>query len=141
MKTISNITKTFVKTTLVMMVLTFMITSCGSDDDGNEDSSDDDFVTLPSASASTYTGTLTYTGSTGTIVVPEGATATISGQSSNYSISFSDGVPTIGSLQFVLLNGVYVTTGSSNIVIRIEDDELTVQAQNNGDNWVFDGDR
>jgi len=97
--------------------------------------------TIPSSDLTGYVGTLNYAGNGETIVVPSGAEANISGSIGDYTISFSDGVPSITGLDFVLANGVFVTQGSNNSAVIIEDGELTLTVQIGGENWVFDGEQ
>jgi len=112
--------------------------------DGFNDGSGDEMlasVTIPSSDLTGYVGTLNYVGNGETIVVPNGAEADISGSIGDYTISFSDGAPSITGLDFVLANGVFVTQGSNNSAIIIEDGELTLNVQIGGENWVFDGEQ
>jgi hypothetical protein len=140
MKTITNISKTLLRASLILS-LVFAV-SCSSDDDNSDvEEIVEGSASLPAATLTTYTGDLSYSGTEGVIVVEETATATISGQAANYTISFSDGAPSINNVQFSFVNGRYITVGSSTIVITIDDEELEVQAQQNGNNWSFDGDR
>jgi len=44
-------------------------------------------------------------------------------------------------LTFESTNGTFVAVGGSNVVVVIDDENLTLTIQNGGDNWVFDGDR
>ena len=140
MKTISNKTKTLFKTSFLMLALIIGFTSCGSDDDGDDGGSDNTTsATIPSDDLTGYVGTVTYTGPDGTIAIPSVAEADISGSAGNYTISFSNGVPPITGLNFILENGVFITQGSSNSVVVIDNGELTVSVQSGGENWVFDG--
>lgn len=141
MKTLSNKSMNLFRVSFFAIALIFGLVSCSSDDDNDGDGDETEIVTIPAAQATTYIGTLTYTGSEGQIVNPTDGTATISGSSSNYTISFSDGVPSISGLTFTSTNQTFVATGSSNVVIVIDDSSLTLNVQNGGDNWVFDGDR
>ena len=141
MKTITNKTKTFFKTSILILALIVGFTSCGSDDDGDDGGSNDTEATIPSDELRGYVGTLTYTGTEGTIAVPSGAEADISGSPGDYTISFSDGVPSITGLNFELESGVFITQGSSNTVVVIDDGELTIQVQIGGENWVFTGEQ
>lgn len=143
MKTLSNKTQTFFKISFLAIALIFGLASCSSDDDGDDNGGGDDvtIVTIPAAQVTTYTGTLNYSGTQGTITNPLDGTATISGTSSNYTISFSDGAPSVSGLTFESTNGTFVAVGGSNVVVVIDDENLTLTIQNGGDNWVFDGDR
>lgn len=137
MKTITTISKTILRASLVLILI--FTASCSKDDDNSNDT--EAFVALPANSLTTYTGDLNYSGTAGTIVVLDSATATITGQGTTYTINFSDGAPSINNVRFSLVNGTYITAGTSNIVITIADEALSIQAQQNGNNWVFDGDR
>jgi len=124
------------KVALVVSVL--FISSCSSDDDNPVE---DQFVTLPAAVVTTYDGELTYTPASGMgLVVNEPGTATISGSGSTYTISFSNGVPSITGLRFIGSgNGSYATVSTNGSVagIDIENDELTVGATVGSDVWAF----
>ena len=142
MKTLSNKTQTFFKISFLAVALIFGLASCSSDDDGDDDGGGDTtIVTIPAEQVTTYTGTLSYAGTQGSITNPLDGTATISGTSSNYTITFSDGAPSVSGLTFETTNGTFVAIGSSNVVVVIDDDNLTLNIQSGGDNWVFDGDR
>ncbi|WP_299251386.1 hypothetical protein [uncultured Aquimarina sp.] len=136
MKTRNNFLKNLSKVVLVLSVL--FITSCGSDDDGVVA---DAFVTLPTDLLTTYNGELTYTPGDGMgIVAGVDGTATISGSGSTYTISFSDGVPSLTGLRFIGNgNGSYasVATDGSSAGISIESDELRIGARVGSDSWGF----
>ncbi len=140
MKTITDISKTLLRASLILCLV--FATSCSSDDDNSDI---EEVLALPSQLLTTYTGDLQYAGpeaESGAIVVLEVATATISGEPGSYTVSFSDGVPSINNIGFSLLNdGRFVSVGSSTIVIDIDEEDLSIQAQQNGNNWVFEGDR
>ncbi|WP_159092349.1 hypothetical protein [Aquimarina sp. Aq107] len=136
MKTQNNFLKNLSKVVLVLSVL--FISSCGSDDDGTPA---EEFVTLPASLVTTFDGELTYTPANGMgIVAGVDGTATISGSGSTYTISFSDGVPSITGLRFIGSgNGTYATVGTDGSAagIDIENEELTIGAQVGGNSWAF----
>lgn len=141
MKSKNNVLKNLSKVAIVLSV--FLITSCGSDDDSGDDVVTDLFATLPAETVTTYTGSLAYTPSNGmgVIVVTDG-TATISQSGGSYTISFSDGVPSITGLRFLGNEGAYasVSADGSSLGITIDDDELAVGATIGGNAWSFSGD-
>ncbi len=131
MKKTNLILNTIVKSVLIFSIIVSAF-SCSSDDDNNN-SDDDDLpasgVTLPADRLTTYTGVLAYEPSSGEDIVNLTGTAKITGSSSNYTISFSDNVPSISGITFSLINGqyVYVNPKDSDEGITIdEDNELTV---------------
>ncbi|MFD2561818.1 hypothetical protein [Aquimarina rubra] len=136
MKTKNNLLKNLSKVVLVLSVL--MIVSCGDNDD---DGAVAQFATLPAETVITYNGELSYTSADGmNIVAGVDGTATISGSGTVYSISFSNGVPSITGLRFIGSgNGSYATvsTDGSAAGIEIENGNLTVGAQVNGNSWGF----
>jgi len=138
MKIQNKFVRNLSKVTLVLSIL--FISSCGSDDDAVVPAVDL-FVTLPAEVVTTYDGVLTYNPADGMdIVVNEPGTATISGSGNIYTISFSNGVPSITGLRFIGSgNGSYATVGGNGSAagIDIEGDELTVGAEVDGDSWAF----
>ncbi|MBW1298186.1 hypothetical protein [Aquimarina litoralis] len=136
MKFQNNVLGKLSKVILVLSVL--FMSSCGNDDDGTPV---DAFVTLPSSLVTTFDGELTYTPANGMgIVAGVDGTATISGSGNTYTISFSDGVPSITGLRFIGSgNGSYATVGTDGSAagITIENDELTIGATISGNAWAF----
>ncbi|WP_344929653.1 hypothetical protein [Aquimarina addita] len=137
----NNLFKNLGKVAIVLSV--FFIISCGSDDDG-DDVTADVFVTLPTETVSTYTGSLGYTPADGMGVVGvTDGTATITQSGSSYTISFSDGVPSITGLRFLGSDGAYASVSSdgSSLGISLDDGELAIGATIDGNTWAFSGDR
>ncbi len=138
MKIQKNVFKNIGKVVLVLSVL--LITSCGSDDDG-DDVIADAFVTLPSEVLDTYEGTLSYTPANGMGVVAEtDGTATISRTGDTYTINFSDGVPSITGLRFIESStGAYASVGANGSALGIDIgvDDLAVGATIGGNVWAF----
>ena len=99
-------------------------------------------VTLPSSIATSYVGTLGYSGASGTAIAnPVSGTATISGSKGNYTVSFSNAVPSLAGLQFEKKNGSYATVsknGSSTGIV-IEGSTFTIGAYKGGESWSFTG--
>ncbi|WP_346883733.1 hypothetical protein [uncultured Algibacter sp.] len=110
MKTLKTSLSAILKSLLILGLI-FNMSSCSGDDDNNNDDDTNGAITgvaLPARLITTYTGFLSYTPSTGDEIESTNSTATISGSSSNYTISFSDGVPSISGITFVLVDGNYV---------------------------------
>ncbi len=122
--------------TVVLVLSIFLTTSCGDDDDGVVDAG----VILPAALVTTYNGSLSYNPAGDTPIVNVNATATISGSGRTYTISFSDGVPSITGVVFLQTeDNVFVSTsvGVSTSQIAINDGELSLGVVIEGDNWSF----
>jgi len=133
MKTLSSFSKTIFATAILLTALVFM--SCKKDA-GNSP--------IPSEDLATYTGTLTYTSSTGsTIVNASSGEATIVESGSGYKITFSDSVPALEGLQFEAEDGSYVTITEDGSVagIVIEDGDLDIGVTSDGNTWAFSGSR
>ncbi|WP_299188872.1 hypothetical protein [uncultured Aquimarina sp.] len=136
MKTQNNFLKNLSKVALVLSIL--LISSCGSDDDGTPA---EEFVTLPAQVLTSYTGNLVYTPGDGSgPIINTSGTATVAVSGNTYTISFSDGVPSISGLVFLAGSGnnfVSASAGQSTTGISVEDGDLAVGATNNGNTWAF----
>lgn len=122
---------------LLILAVT-LVTSCKSDDNNPVGIV---FVDLPSGVLGQYTGDLVYTSGTDAVVTEDG-TATISG-TGTYTINFSDGVPSITSLRFILSDGEYVSVIDDGITatgVVIANGSLSVADANNG-SISFDGNK
>ena len=80
--------KNTVKFIMLIAIVTFAIVSCKKD------------ISLPSGSLTTYVGDLAYTPTSGMPIANTSGTATISGSKGSYTVSFSDGVPSLTGLKF-----------------------------------------
>ena len=131
MKTLKTNLSTILKSLLILSLI-FNMSSCSGDDDNNDDDTNGvtNGVALPANKVTTYTGILSYTPSTGDEIESVSSTATISGSSSNYTITFSDGVPSISGITFILVGGDYVYVNpddtSEGIIIETSGDERLV---------------
>lgn len=135
MKTQNNFIKNLGKVVLVLSVL--LMSSCSSDDDGPADQ----FVTLPAAVLTSYTGNLVYTPGDGSgPVINTSGTATVAVSGNTYTISFSDGVPSLSGLVFLAgtnNNFISASAGQSSTGISVEDGDLAVGATISGNTWAF----
>ncbi len=136
MKTLNLKSFALIVSTLICLTLF----SCKKDEVPT-DTNNNTTVTIPASSLTSYTGALNYTSTTGQVVNEPNATATIEKNGSTYSISFSDNVPTISSLEFKDEDGEYASLSSSNSMsgIVIDGDDLDIGATNNGNTWAFSG--
>lgn len=135
MKTLSSFSKTIFTAAIVLSALVFM--SCKKDA-GTSSSP------VPAEDLTTYTGTLTYTSSTGsTIANATTGKATIVKDGSKYKITFSDSVPALEGLKFEKEDGEYVTITEDGSVagIVIEDGDLDIGVTSGGNTWAFSGSR
>ncbi|WP_299220759.1 hypothetical protein [uncultured Aquimarina sp.] len=136
MKTQNNFFKNLGKVVLVLSVL--LMASCGDDDDGT---AVDQFVTLPTQVLTSYTGNLVYTPGDGSgPIINTSGTATVAVSGNTYTISFSDGVPSLSGLVFLAgpnNNFVSASAGQSTTGISVEDGDLAVGATNSGNTWAF----
>jgi len=125
---------------IVAMLVMAMVTSCKEDVEAQNDEQE---VTLPATVLTSYEGALTYNGSAGQNVLTAEGTATISRTGDTYTISFSDGVPSVTGLRFVLDDGAYVTVGSDDSVagISIDGEDLDIGVSSSGTNWMFSGEK
>ncbi|WP_378172839.1 hypothetical protein [Aquimarina sp. SS2-1] len=134
MKTKNNFFKNLSKVVLVLSIL--MIASCGSDDDGAVDAG----VILPAELVTTYDGSLTYAPTNGTTIINTSGTATITRSGNSYTISFSDGVPSITGVTFIQTGDtvfVSASVGTPTSGIAINDAELSVGITIDGNVWTF----
>lgn len=116
---------------ILVLCLIISLASCSSDDDNgsNDDTDNTNNVTLPAELVKTYNGVLSYETAGGDLTETLTGTATISGSSSNYTIAFSDDVPSISGITFILVDGDYVYVNpndESEGVIIDEDNRLIV---------------
>lgn len=129
--------KTIFKSILILCLIT-SLASCSNDDDGGSD-----LTSIPSSFLKTYTGNLVYTSSNGNLIsVTETGTATISGTNSNYTITFSDGVPAVTGLQFMANDDdgtSFVSIGVNNSVtgINLDDNGLRLNIVIDLNTWSF----
>ena len=136
MKIQNKFLKNLGKVVVILSVL--FITSCGSDDDG---AVVDQFVTLPTTLLTSYTGNLVYTPGDGSgPIINTSGSATIAVSGNTYTISFSDGVPSLSG--FVFLSGangnfVSASSGVSTTGVSVEDGDLAVGATIGGNTWAF----
>ncbi|WP_298541126.1 hypothetical protein [uncultured Aquimarina sp.] len=123
------------KVVLVLSIL--FMASCGSDDDGTEVG----FVELPATLLTSYTGVLGYNPVDGSgITENTSGTATLSRSGNTYTVSFSDGVPSLTGITFITgSNGTFssASTGSSSDGIVVGEDDLRVGVQMSGNTWSF----
>ena len=128
----------FIKSLALFLVLGTILTSCTASliEDPDEDE-------IPSSIEATYTGILSYSSSTGDKKENDSGTATISKNGSTYTISFSDGVPSLSGLKFKDNNGSYATIGTSGSLsgINIDGDKLEMSASKDGNSWAFNGEK
>lgn len=98
-------------------------------------------VNIPTASLSTYTGSLNYTSSAGQVISSIDGTATIQKSGSAYKISFSDNVPELSNLIFKDEDGSYASMNTSGSMsgIVIDELDLDVGVLNEGNTWSFSG--
>lgn len=115
-----------------ILLLALTIISCKNDDE---------LLVLPSKAVTTYTGTLSYTSSTGEVITNNtNATASIQLNEVNYNIVFSDNVPAINGIVFKATDTGYSTVlGSAFTGISVEGDELRVGSVDDGNVWAFTG--
>ncbi len=140
-----NLKKTIAKAfpTVIVLSLIFILTSCSKDDDDNAPLAAVNYVSLPNNLLKTYTGILVYNPASGNEIIDViSGTATISGNSSNYTISFNNGVPNLTNIRFVLINGQYIHAASNDsdegIVLRdLDEDQLTIGISKNSNSWEF----
>lgn len=139
MKKLLNINSIVFKSMLFLFVA--LAISCSNDDN------DPSFSTLPAQSVTTYTGSLLYTGTGGgSVLNATTGMATISGNSGNYTISFSDGVPSVNNLSFISNDSgdTYAAvdiSGSTVSSIGINGTNLGIEIVNGGNIWTFAGSR
>jgi len=135
MKTQNIFFRNVSKVVLVLSIL--FMTSCGSDDDGTEVG----VVELPAALLTSYTGNLVYTPIDGSgITENTNGTATLSRSGDTYTVSFSDGVPSLTGITFITgSNGTFssASAGSSSSGIVVEEDDLRIGVTISGSNWSF----
>jgi len=138
MKTQNNFFKNVSKIVLIITIL--FATSCGSDDDGAVDAVDA-FVTLPEPLLTTYTGNLVYTPVNGSLpTINTSGTATVALSGNTYTISFSDDVPSLTGLAFLVGDAsdfVSATVGESTAGVSLDDGDLAVGVTMGGNNWAF----
>ena len=125
----------FMKSVALFIFLGTLLSSCSI---ASMDDSEDE---IPSSIETTYRGILTYSSAAGDNKENNNGTATISKSGSTYTISFSDGVPSISDLKFKDNNGSYATVGSSGSLagINIDGNKIDISVSKDGDNWAFDG--
>ncbi len=118
-----------------------MAPACSSDDDASPASA---FVELPSTVVGTFTGDLSYTKPGAMPISNSGdgtATLTKTGDKT-YSISFSDGVPTITGLKFQSASsGSYATVASdgSTAGMTLSSNSMAVSVTKGTETWGFSG--
>jgi len=142
MKTLNLFNYVILKSSTFVALLFLVSVSCSSDDDNNNLA--DNFASLPTSNLVTYSdGSVTYNGSNGTVIVNANtATATITGTSANYTISFSDNVPSITNIRFARIDDTYKSviingTNDSAQSIVIDGNTLAIASNINGNTWAF----
>ena len=139
--------KTILATTLKSIVILCFITSltsCSSDDDSgsSDEPGDTNNVTLPADRITTYNGVLSFETASGELTETLNGSATISGSSSNYTISFSDNVPSISGITFIFEDDSYIYVNpndDSEGVVIDEDNRLIVDLTINNNLTEFVG--
>lgn len=125
--------------TLLLLVLLSSVFACSNEKDDDPKSSAS--VEVPSTLVTTYTGALSYTKSDGTFKANEEGKATLTKSGSTYTITFSDGVPSVSGLRFSSANGAYATTSSDGSVagISVKDPTLDINVTKSDATWSFSG--
>ena len=129
----------------VVFMLTLLLSfSCSKDDDDSDnDTSDSLFETLSSDLIGEYTGLLTFqsTDAVGPTLNSEGTATITSTGDAVYTITFSDDVPEITDLRFIVSDGEYTSASTSGSIqgISISDGMLSVGVTDSGNNWSFSG--
>lgn len=143
MKNTKTILATILKSILAFSII-ISTYSCSGDDDNNDDDNSlpNSGVSLPANLLTTYTGTLSYKTAAGeSIVATLNGTATITGSSSNYTISFSDDVPNVSGITFALIGGDYMYINpkddSEGIIIDEDDNSITIGLTINDNTIAF----
>jgi VCBS repeat-containing protein len=99
-------------------------------------------VKLPSDAVTTYVGSLAYTPTIGSPIANTAGTATISGSKGNYSVSFSNSVPSLTGLKFDKESGGSYATQSedgSTTGITINDKSFNIAVVKSDGQWAFSG--
>lgn len=144
-----NILKTKISVVFKSLIVLALLCnfSCSSDDDSSGDSTPDVvFATLPSNALGDYTGELTYT-TTGVPTANPDGTATITSTGDKvYSITFSDGVPSLTGQRFIMsedgTSGNFTSAdaqGEATDGISIEGNSLSIGITENGNSTGFSG--
>lgn len=123
--------KKIMKSLVLIAVISLTIVSCKKED-----------IKLPSKSLTTYVGNLAYTPITGMPITNTAGTATISGSKGNYTVSFSDNVPSLTGLKFDKeSNGSYATQSNNGSVtgVTINDNIFNIATVKTEGQWAFSG--
>lgn len=122
--------KKTIKLLALITVVSLTIVSCKKDD-----------AKLPSSCKTTYVGYLAYTPNTGMPIANTAGTATISGSRGNYTVSFSNNVPSLTGLKFDKKSGGNYATqsGSESVGITIDDNNFNIGVVRSDGNWAFSG--
>lgn len=130
------------KNVVLITFISLAFLSCGKDDEPVVQTTT--YAELPSNLIGTFTGSLSYSNSDGSVTVanPNG-TATISSLGSKtYKVSFSDNVPEISSLKFTTgTSGSYSSAAqdgsTAGLVLNTNSMDLSVSS--GGKTWSFSG--
>lgn len=140
----SSTLSSFLHKVLLLAFLCGVAPACSNDDDSASPASA--YVELPSNVVGKFTGDLSYT-KPGTMPIANSgdgtATLTKTGDKT-YSVSFSDGVPTITGLRFQSgTTGSYATVSSdgSTAGMTLSSNNLAVSVTKGSETWGFNGDK
>lgn len=132
--------KTLKAFTILILIVSLSATfACSNKDDNPKPTA---IVNLPAAVITTYKGSLSYSGKDGTVKANgDDGTATITKNGSNYTITFSDGVPALSGLSFIANSGDYASVGENGSVagVSIRSSRIDISVTMDGNVWGFSG--
>ena len=127
---------------VLLLVLLCTAASCSKDKE-TAPASSSSIVELPSSVIGSFTGQLSYTGSSVITTTNGQATLTRTGDKT-YSLAFSDAVPAIASLRFQSsANGAYASVGNdgSTTGMVLSATSLTIGVTKGSETWAFTGNK